>query len=202
MVYGITHFKDSSYHPLCCGFILSANDSGLLKPVKVLVKYCSEDIDTRRCCNAQCYVICCFRYELDDPEFVFLTSVIQELTDIGGNGLAADYLPFLKYFPSPAARKAFRLGQSYLAVLEKHLNDHRQTYSPGIQLLSFFKRSFFLQIIMCHIRHGYSNTRAAAAAAAAATTTTTTTTWRSLANLTSTDIRKILANARCSAHYK
>ena len=73
---------------------------------------------------------------MDDPEFVLLTNTIQEATDIAANGLAGDYLPFLKYIPTAAMRKVFRLAQSFLGVVEKHLNDHRETYNPGIYLLA------------------------------------------------------------------
>ena len=73
---------------------------------------------------------------MDDPEFILLTNAIQEATDTTGRGLPADYFPFLKYIPTSATRKVIRLAQSFQGVVEKHLSDHRETYSPGIYLLA------------------------------------------------------------------
>ena len=90
-----------------------------------------------------------FRYEMDNPEFVLLTNIIQEATDIAGNGLAGDYLPFLKYIPTSATRKVFRLAQSFHGVVEKHLIDHRESYSPGIIFLLHFSGIHWQIMLSC-----------------------------------------------------
>ncbi|KAJ8020303.1 Steroid 17-alpha-hydroxylase/17,20 lyase [Holothuria leucospilota] len=75
----------------------------------------------------------CFgkQFEFDGPEINFYVKVRQDSREPVGNGLAADYFPFLRHFPTPAVKKLRQLMGQYFDAVNKELEEHRASYDGG-----------------------------------------------------------------------
>ncbi len=56
---------------------------------------------------------------------------MEDLMKAAGNGLAADYFPPLRCIPTPALTKVKQCAKVLRDFLEKHLDQHRKSYTPG-----------------------------------------------------------------------
>ncbi|KAJ8045772.1 Steroid 17-alpha-hydroxylase/17,20 lyase [Holothuria leucospilota] len=75
----------------------------------------------------------CFgkRFEFDGPEVKFWMRMSQEGIEIFGNGLAADYIPFMKHIPTPAVAKVKALLNEFYGAISKELEEHHASYDGG-----------------------------------------------------------------------
>ncbi|KAJ8045773.1 Steroid 17-alpha-hydroxylase/17,20 lyase [Holothuria leucospilota] len=75
----------------------------------------------------------CFgkQFEFDGPEVKFWMRLSQEGIEVGGNGLAADYIPFMKYIPTPAVAKVKSLLKESSDAINRELEEHHASYDGG-----------------------------------------------------------------------
>ncbi len=75
------------------------------------------------------YLLC--RFDIDDPQFLILSEGLEDLNRTFGDGLAADYLPLLKYIPTPAQWKMKRILRQMFECIQENLREHRESYDPS-----------------------------------------------------------------------
>ena len=57
----------------------------------------------------------------------FNRDVIRET----GNGLPADFIPFLKHFPNEKTRKVKKLSDGFIDEIQHEMKAHRESFDPG-----------------------------------------------------------------------
>lgn len=74
----------------------------------------------------------CFGHEYPrgDPQLQQWIDFNQKAIEYFGNGLPADFLPFLKYFPDKKTKSALTLVDVYQDGLQKEVDAHRAAYDP------------------------------------------------------------------------
>ena len=70
-------------------------------------------------------------YALDDPRILEWIAINKEQYEILGNGLAADFFPFLRHLPMPGNKALAVLFERYMGPIYKEIKDHRSKYDPG-----------------------------------------------------------------------
>ncbi|KAJ8049055.1 Steroid 17-alpha-hydroxylase/17,20 lyase [Holothuria leucospilota] len=72
-----------------------------------------------------------FVYEFDDPDLQRWLKYNQEVFDVLGNGITADYIPILRHIPTPGVKRVKGLVDEFLSALRKEVEEHRATYDGG-----------------------------------------------------------------------
>ncbi|XP_033120114.1 steroid 17-alpha-hydroxylase/17,20 lyase-like isoform X2 [Anneissia japonica] len=74
----------------------------------------------------------CFgiEYDFDDPDFKKLMNMLENITDVFGEGLMADYIPGLRHIPTPGLRNVQNLFSEYLAMIRKEFKRHQDNFNP------------------------------------------------------------------------
>ena len=72
-----------------------------------------------------------FRYDLQDPEFVSIVDMADELNGIATNGFLADFFPVFKYLPSSGMKKILPALDFIKDWAEQFIKEHRETYDAG-----------------------------------------------------------------------
>lgn len=75
----------------------------------------------------------CFgkQYSFDSPDLLTLIRVVREGMELVGNGLIADFIPILKYIPTPAARKVKQFFGEFSDLVQQELDEHRAKYNEA-----------------------------------------------------------------------
>ena len=73
-----------------------------------------------------------FSYGIEDKELKDMSNITKDVMELLGNGLPADFLPILKYFPASRTEKQFiKLMNQFLDFLMKNLEEHIQRHKDG-----------------------------------------------------------------------
>ncbi|XP_072044019.1 steroid 17-alpha-hydroxylase/17,20 lyase-like isoform X1 [Amphiura filiformis] len=75
----------------------------------------------------------CFahKYELDDPRITWLVRLSHETFEAFGVGMLADFIPVLRFLPTPGVRRLKQLRRERFRFLYDELKLHRESYDPG-----------------------------------------------------------------------
>ncbi|XP_032926667.1 cytochrome P450 1A5-like isoform X2 [Catharus ustulatus] len=80
-------------------------------------------------------VICamCFgkRYEHEDQELLSLVNSAEKFTQVAAAGNPADFIPLLRYLPSPSMKLFVDFNKCLLSFLQKRVKEHYETYDKN-----------------------------------------------------------------------
>ena len=71
------------------------------------------------------------RFSFGDPKLKMWIDFNSEFVQLFGNGLPADFVPILKYFPDQKTKKCVALIQRFLDEIALEMKAHRETFDPG-----------------------------------------------------------------------
>ena len=77
------------------------------------------------------YLILLCRYSFGDPKLKKFIDFNNESLRIFGNGLPADFVPILKYFPDKKTKKVLAFVQTFLDEIAFEMKAHRETFDPS-----------------------------------------------------------------------
>ncbi|XP_072044006.1 cytochrome P450 1A1-like isoform X2 [Amphiura filiformis] len=75
----------------------------------------------------------CFahKYELDDPRITWLVRISRETFESFGVGMLADFIPILRFLPTPGVRKLKQILEENLTFMHDELKRHRESFDPS-----------------------------------------------------------------------
>ncbi|XP_072044014.1 cytochrome P450 1A1-like isoform X3 [Amphiura filiformis] len=75
----------------------------------------------------------CFehKYELDDPRITWFVRLSRESLEAFGVGMLADFIPVLRFLPTPGVRRLKQLRGESFSFLYDELKLHRESFDPG-----------------------------------------------------------------------
>ncbi|XP_072044009.1 cytochrome P450 1A1-like [Amphiura filiformis] len=75
----------------------------------------------------------CFahKYELDDPRITWFIRMSRESFEALGVGMVADFIPALRFIPTPGVQKVKQIMKETLSFYYDELRLHRESFDPG-----------------------------------------------------------------------
>ena len=74
----------------------------------------------------------CSRFELEDEEMKSFTNMTKDAMDAIGNGLPADFIPWLRFLPTSTREKnIIKILKVFRDFLQKHVDDHKEKHESG-----------------------------------------------------------------------
>lgn len=78
--------------------------------------------------NVICAICLGKRYSHDDQELLNIVNMFDDFEEIAAAGSPADFIPVLRYLPSPAMKKFKALNQRFLTFVQKYVQQHYETF--------------------------------------------------------------------------
>lgn len=71
------------------------------------------------------------RYEFDDPEFKKIVKINEDFLEVFGNGLASDFIPWMRFFESSASKKIESFFHILRTDAQAILERHKKNFDPN-----------------------------------------------------------------------
>lgn len=71
------------------------------------------------------------RYEFDDPEFKKIVKINEDFLEIFGNGLASDFIPWMRFFETSASKKIDSFFHILTTDTQAILERHKKNFDPN-----------------------------------------------------------------------
>ncbi|XP_077983162.1 steroid 17-alpha-hydroxylase/17,20 lyase-like [Glandiceps talaboti] len=72
----------------------------------------------------------CFgeRYDLDDPEFQEILTIMKEANESFGSGLLADFIPIFRHVPTKGLRLAKEFVNRWISLIQRKIDKHKKNF--------------------------------------------------------------------------
>ncbi|XP_002730381.1 cytochrome P450 1A5-like [Saccoglossus kowalevskii] len=71
------------------------------------------------------------KFENDDPEFLKILEVLNNLDQAIGNGLVADFVPIFRYIPTPGVNRLKKVLKEWFNLIQNQVNESKGKFDSG-----------------------------------------------------------------------